>query len=101
MITIEKRTYRPHLSPEETFRQWLADPDENGCELWQGSLKGPGSKVGVFGTGGKTWKAHRYAWTMANGAIPAGAEVRNECGNRLCCNASHWKVWSAKKPGQR
>jgi hypothetical protein len=33
--------------------------------------------------------AHRVAWQIANGAIPAGMHVLHTCDNRLCCNPSH------------
>jgi hypothetical protein len=34
--------------------------------------------------------AHRFAWELANGAIPTGLHVCHRCDNRACCNADHY-----------
>lgn len=33
--------------------------------------------------------AHRTAWQIAKGSIPAGMDVLHRCDNRRCCNPSH------------
>jgi hypothetical protein len=38
---------------------------------------------------GSVWKAHRVAWTLANGPIPAGMHVLHTCDNPPCCNPGH------------
>lgn len=38
---------------------------------------------------GRNWSAHRYAWTMANGPIPAGLVVCHACDNPPCINVEH------------
>jgi hypothetical protein len=34
-------------------------------------------------------KAHRIAYRLAKGPIPAGMIVDHGCGNRLCCRPDH------------
>lgn len=36
--------------------------------------------------------AHRYAWMVANGAIPEGREVDHSCSERACCNVAHLRL---------
>jgi len=67
-----------------------AGPDE--CWLWTASLCGTG--YGQFWVGGRMLKAHRVAYEMVNGPIPAGGGphgtcVLHRCDNPLCCNPRH------------
>jgi hypothetical protein len=47
---------------------------------------------------GQTWDgttvrlAHRVAWTLANGPIPAGMTIDHLCRNRRCCNPAHLRL---------
>jgi DNA-binding CsgD family transcriptional regulator len=34
-------------------------------------------------------RAHRFAWELAYGPIPGGAEVIHRCGTRLCMRPDH------------
>lgn len=64
-------------------------PDE--CWLWQAHRTRSG--YGHFSTWvsdhNKVTVAHRMAWTLTNGAIPAGLCVCHRCDNPPCCNPSH------------
>lgn len=44
---------------------------------------------GHFGVARKLFLAHRVAWTIANGPIPAGLLVCHRCDNPSCVNHSH------------
>ena len=37
-------------------------------------------------------KAHRFAWSLANGPIPADAIIMHSCDNPPCCNPAHLAV---------
>lgn len=65
------------------------------CWLWTGSVYGrPGFKYGQFvisfpdGTE-RHDGAHRVAWTLTRGPIPAGGYICHTCDIPLCCNPAH------------
>lgn len=60
---------------------------ESGCWEWQGSKDPKG--YGQLTVKMRHWRAHRYAWYLANGAIPDGLCVCHHCDNPSCCNPSH------------
>lgn len=43
----------------------------------------------VPGLGGRVHYAHRIAYHLTHGAVPAGAFVRHTCDNPACCNPAH------------
>lgn len=74
-------------------RDWWADVDRskpNECWPWVKSTASHGY--------GQTWDgttvrlAHRVAWTLAHGEIPAEMTVDHTCRNRRCCNPSHLRL---------
>lgn len=79
--------YTPKLI--ERFRSKVSTvPTPNGCLEWTAGRNTFG--YGTFGTGDKsTQLAHRFAWMLVNGPIPAGMVIRHVCHNRLCCNVDH------------
>lgn len=63
----------------------------DGCWLWNG--KKAGGQYGCFTVFGKNkrkyYNAHRVAYFLANGAIPAGLMICHRCDNSLCVNPEH------------
>lgn len=62
------------------------------CWEWAAALHRLG--YGQFGIrlGEKSYRmkqAHRVAWELTNGPIPAGQKVLHRCDNRRCCRPDH------------
>lgn len=66
----------------------MIEPEPNtGCWLWIGA-------EGAWGYGrvqihGRTWRAHRYVWTLIRGVIPDGLLVCHHCDTPACVNPGH------------
>lgn len=64
------------------------------CWTWLNGQNSTG--YGVMRWHGKVVLAHRLAYELVNGSIPAGMLVRHCCDNPLCCRPSHLLVgWHA------
>lgn len=59
----------------------------NGCILWTGA--GSEGRYGKFRQGPKKVAAHRYAWELFNGDVPAGMCVCHRCDAPRCVNPAH------------
>ena len=58
-----------------------------GCLIWQHALTDNG--YGRTSFNGVAWRAHRLAWSLVNGPIPAGLHVLHRCDVRACVEPSH------------
>jgi hypothetical protein len=57
------------------------------CWLWTGYRHDRG--YGQLLVDGSMWFAHRLAYELANGAIPAGMQIDHRCHVRACVRPSH------------
>lgn len=81
------------LPPPAMQRFWAKVRRTETCWLWMGSVSGGGGlKHGqvlirpLFRT---PQKAHRIAWMLARGPIPAGMQVNHHCDVPTCVNPEH------------
>ena len=91
------RARRAGQLPKRTTRELFfakLQPDAQ-CLVWQGSINSTG--YGTFNAGGKTVLAHRYAWELENGPIPAGAEIDHTCHTTACCLPAHLRLADRKQ----
>lgn len=58
-------------------------------KCWPWKLASTAAGYGRFRLRPKTLLAHRVAWELANGPIPAGMCVLHKCDNPKCCNPAH------------
>lgn len=62
----------------------------NGCVEFTGARTEHGyGRLSRGGRGSGYERAHRVAWELANGPIPAGMWVLHRCDNPPCCNPKH------------
>lgn len=71
-------TARPPI--EDVF--WANVLKTDGCWLWQGRVHSAG--YGHLSVHGRPWFAHRFAYYLAHGDIPAGMYICHHCDVRLC-----------------
>lgn len=57
------------------------------CWAWTGALNSRG--YGCTAVNGKSQLAHRVAYQLLVGDIPAGMQIDHLCGNKRCCNPAH------------
>lgn len=85
-------THATYCKVTEPELFWNLVERGEGCWLWKGALHRDG--YGRFNRSRKGGMviAHRYAWILANGAIPEGMDVLHSCDNPPCCNPAHMRL---------
>ena len=74
----------------QDFERFWSRVDQRGvdeCWGWQAGKHIRG--YGVLRWEGTSQCAHRVAWQLTYGLIPAGKNVLQSCRNPLCCNPAH------------
>lgn len=75
-------------------------PATSGCWEWEGKRNGGGYGYFYDPQTKKIELAHRRAWEIENGPIPAGASILHSCDNPACCNPAHLRTGTAKENAQ-
>lgn len=90
-MTNSKRTDSADIAERFWPKVDVRGPDE--CWPWKASLKTGGyGQLRIGGRNGRCGTAHRIAYTLNVGAIPAGLHVLHSCDVRHCCNPRHLRL---------
>lgn len=76
-------------------RFWESVDKSGSCWLWKKSRYPTG--YGHVMVSGKSGYAHRVAWELTHGPIPAGMHVCHKCDNPPCCNPDHLFLGTPKE----
>ncbi len=60
------------------------------CWIWTSSVNKDG--YGKYTVGGKTFRAHKFAWERASGPVPDGKVLMHFCDQPRCCKPAHMSV---------
>jgi len=78
---------RPHSTLPQRFIDKVHIHPDTGCHVWTACRNTEG--YGQFRVEGKTLGAHRYAYEIVVGPVPAGLVLDHLCRNPSCVNSEH------------
>lgn len=97
-ITIKLIAYRLRKREPKFWNRMEKQP--NGCWIWKGALVKNKSRsangYGIVVVKRMSLQAHKLAWYYLNGNYPE-CRMRNVCGDTLCCNPGHWRLFGAAR----
>jgi hypothetical protein len=76
-------------TPDSLARFWAKVEKTDTCWLWRGALHHKGGGYGLAAVEGKLWRAHRFTYELAYGAIPDGLHVAHHCDTPACVRPDH------------
>lgn len=71
-------------------RFWSKVDKSGDCWVWTAYVQDSG--YGWFRLQGRSVRAHRVSYELANGPIPEGLYVLHSCDNKLCVKPEHLRV---------
>lgn len=77
------------LTREVVERFWSHVATAGDDECWNWTIGRFAFGHGSFKAFGKSWQAHRFAWTIEHGDIQPTLCVLHRCDNPPCCNPAH------------
>ena len=85
----------PERTVSERFWSKVERGEHDACWPWTAGSTGSG--YGDFWDGTQMQKAHRVAYELSKGPIPAGMVIDHRCFNRGCVNPAHLRVVTRKQ----
>lgn len=83
---------------EDHFWSKVDKAGAGGCWLYTGTISFEGYGYVNIGSGvrRKQWQAHRFAWSLLKGPIPADGCILHHCDVRHCVNPDHLYIGDRK-----
>ena len=88
-MTTSSKTIGPMTTSPGRKQFWDRVEIRGPHDCWEWKLGLSDKGYGRFNTVGKTFRAHRVAWTLHSGRIPGHLCVCHHCDNPVCCNPAH------------